>query len=75
MEVLNSCNFPDYSTQGHQPGRKNILRFAWIGKEKPTGVLGGAVSPSVGSVGDQGVKPLVNLQYLAYDTYDIGFYG
>ena len=46
-------------------GKKKIMCFVWIWKEKVPGVYELTVSPSTGSVGDQRAKPLTGLQYLA----------
>ena len=44
-------------------GKNSVFGINW-GKDE-TGGLRGTASPSVGSVGDKGQKPLENLQYLS----------
>ena len=55
---------------GCYPERKKILHFARIGKYNSTGGPKGTVILSVGSVVNQGAKPLENLQFLVENWYD-----
>ena len=52
---------------------EGISAFCMKWEIKHSWECGHNVSPSIGSMGDQGAKPLKKLQCLAWNEYDIAF--